>query len=238
MRAVAVDVARRADLPAIDRPGILGAGDEVAGADQFVVAVSLVEGLAGLANAIPVFGRLEHEFVFELVEAPAQPAPEKGHLGPGTAAQARPVGFLRVRHRRVLRVDAAVDEADDDAVAVQSLGAAQATVRIEQSQEAGTEIGRQRPDLVLPDVQDLRHVFEFVRLGGGHFRRKPVEAVKITVDLAGIGRGLHEELVLFGAQLFCVTRDRGTGLVETRARGLLRRHGRRGLVQRGVIHRG
>jgi len=127
---------------------------------------------------------------------------------------------------RVLRVDAAVDEADDDAVTIQSFRAPQSAVRVEQPQETGTEIGRQRPDLVFPDVQHLGHVLELVRLRRGHLGRKAVEAVTIAVELPGVGCGTREERVLLCAELFGVSRDRGAGLVETRLRRLS--HGRHG----------
>ena len=186
VRAVAVHVARRANLARVDRPGILGAADEPACADQLVVAVGLVETLARFADAVPVLRRLEDELVFHFVVAAAQPAPEKRNVGPGAAARARPVGFLRVRQGGMFGVDAAVDETDDDAVAVQSFRAAQSAIRVEEPQETGAEIGRQRPDLVFPDVQDVGHVLELVRLRGSHLRRKAVEAVAIAVDLARI----------------------------------------------------
>ena len=77
VRTMPVDVSRRANLARIDWPGILGAGDEIAGTDQLVIAVGLVEILARLADTDPVFRRLENELVVLLIEAAAQPAPEK-----------------------------------------------------------------------------------------------------------------------------------------------------------------
>ncbi len=131
MRAVAVYVARRPNLARIDRPGVLGAGDEIAGADQLVVAVGLVEALAGLADAVPVFRWLEDQLVFLLVEAAAQPAPEKRYLGPGAAAQAGSIGFLCVREGGVFGIDSAIDKANDNAIPVQPLGSAQSAVSVE-----------------------------------------------------------------------------------------------------------
>ncbi len=138
----------------------------------------------------------------------------------------------------MFRVDAAVDKADDDAVPIQAPGSAQSAVCIKQPEEVRAEIGCQRPDFVFPDVQDLRHVFEFVRLRGAHLGRESVEAIAVAVDLLRVGRGLHEQLLLLGAKPVGITLDCGTGFVETHSRRLLHGQGRGGLPQRGVIFRG
>ena len=135
----------------------------------------------------------------------------------------------------MLRVDSTVDEGDNDSVPVQPFGSAQPDVGLKQAEEARAEIGCQRPDLVFPDMQDLRHVLEPVRLRGGHLGRKPVEAVAVAVDLLRVGRSEREQCFLLGAQPRGVTLDCRTGFVEPYTRQFLHGHRRAGLAQRRVI---
>jgi len=48
---------------------------------------------------------------------------------------------------------------------------------------------RHRSDFVLPDIEDFRVVFEFLRLRNAHPRGKTVQAVAEVVDFLRTGAG-------------------------------------------------
>ncbi len=162
MSAVTVDVPGRADFTPVDRPAGLGSGNEPAGTDKLVVAIGLGEALASLADAVPVFGRIEFENIVTPLKAVTQPATQEGILGPIAVADARPIRPTSFVESRVFWIDAAVDDADDQAFTVQSEFPAQPTIVIEQFEEVEAEIGRQRPDLVLPDFENFRQIGKLV----------------------------------------------------------------------------
>ena len=135
MRAVTIGVTRGTDLALINGPTGVGAIDEPARADQLVVAVRFLKLLTGLAGAVPVRGRLEQHDVFFVVIAAAEPAAQQRVLGPVAAARPRPVGRLGVLQRRVFGRNAAVDDADNDVLAVEPGRAAQAAVAIKKDPE-------------------------------------------------------------------------------------------------------
>jgi len=119
----------------VQRAGVLCTGNEKASADELVVAVGVFELFANLAAAVPVLRRLEHQDVVALLEAPAKPLAEQRILRPVTLAQARPVRLPCVFERRMLRVDAAIDKADDDALAIEAERTAEPDVGVKEAQE-------------------------------------------------------------------------------------------------------
>ncbi len=114
----------------------------------------------------------------------------------------------------MLRRDAAVDDADDDAFPVQPARAAQAHLAFKQAKKPGAEIRGQRPDLVLPHLQHLGLVLEFQRLGGGHGGREAVQAVAIAVDLLRPRPQPRQNPVLLLHELRGIALDAGRVPVE------------------------
>ncbi len=218
MSAVTVHIPRRSNFTGVDRARILRAVDEIAGTDQLVVTECVFKLLTALADAVPVLRRLEHQYVFELLESSAQPSAEQGILCPVTLTQLRPVGLARVAQRRVLGIDAAVNDPDDDVFAVQPSRAAKAAVIVEQPEEIETGPGRKRAHLVFPDMQDLRKALQLVRLGGVHFRGKTVETVLVAIDQIGPGTGTSEDPVLLLGQACRITLNKTIGLVHADTR--------------------
>ena len=202
MRAVSVRIAGRANLAIVDRSRGKRAVDEPPGADHLAVAIGRLEVLAGDAGSAPVFGRVEGCHVRQLAIAPTQPATENRCLAPAGPARARPVGFAGVEQRRMLWRHATVDDADDDAVTVETGGRAQPTVCIEQLQERQALSYRHRANFVFPDVQDLGEILELLRLCRGHARGKPVQGVPVAVDFFRTRSGLREDAVLRNLE-FC-----------------------------------
>ena len=117
------------------------------------------------------------------------------------------VRLLRVLQGRVLRVDTRIDHADHDVLAGQPQAAAQAVVAVIEPEEFGTEIGRERPDLVLPDGKDLGHVLELVGGPGRHLGREAVEAESIAVDQVRARAGLRNDRPLFHVEFPRVVLD-------------------------------
>ncbi len=217
MGAVSVDVSRRKYFTGIDRTGRLRAVHEKTRTDQLVVTVGVDKLRPGLAYAVPVLRWLvEDQFVFHPVVTPAQPAAEERHFRPGALAKFRTIGLARVLHGRVLRRNAAVDNADDDAVAAQSERAAQAIARIEQLEEVGTEVGRQRANLVFPDTQDLLHVFGLDGLRGRHARSKTVQRIAIAVNRLDVRADTQDDFCLLRCDLLNMRFDERAVLVELR----------------------
>ena len=127
------------------------------------------------------------------------------------------VGFARIVKRRVLRRDAAVDEADDDAITVQPLNAAQPLFAIEQLEKSRAVTSGERADLVFPDVQDFGQVFEFLCLRRRHARGETVDAVLVAVDRLCIRPDPGQHALLGLDQARCILFDCGTAAIDTGA---------------------
>ncbi len=92
----------------------------------------------------------------------------------------------------MLRGDTAVDKRNDDVLAVQALGAAQAPVGIEKLQEIEAVRRCQRPDFVFPDTQNARRALKFMGQGRVHPGGEPVEAVLVAMHQLRTGTGLRK----------------------------------------------
>ena len=121
VRTMPVDVSRRADFAFVDGTRFECTIDEPAGTDQLVVAVRINEPVTGLARAVPGLRRFVRDDVRRPAVTATQPATEQRRFTPAGAAQLRAVRLAGVGECRVLGRDAAVDEADDDVLAVQAL---------------------------------------------------------------------------------------------------------------------
>src|SRR5690606_26182428 len=182
MRPVAVDIPGGEDLAVVYRAARFRAVREPARADELVVAAVGGELLSFLADAVPFHRRIEHERVLELVVAPAKPFAEDRVLCPETAAGTRAIGFPRVGERGMLRRNAAVDDRDHDALAIETGSSPEPDVPLEQAEELRAVTRAERAHFVLPDTQDFRLVLELVCLGGSHAGSETVHAVTVAVD--------------------------------------------------------
>ena len=207
------------NLILVERAGLKGSVDEPARADELVVAVGLGETVAALTGAVPVLGRIEDDDLWQLLVAPAEPSAEQRRFTPAAATGARLVGFARVAQGRVSGRDAAVDDADDDAIAVQAFDAAQAAVGIEQAQECRAVARRHRPHFVFPDCRDFRQVLELLGLRRTHAGGETVDAEAIAVDLARPWPGFGQDAALFFVQPRHVCLDVRAAAVELHAGG-------------------
>ncbi len=237
MRTVTVGVAGRTELARVDRAGGLGAFDEPADTNKFVVAVARVESLAGLTATVPVFGCIEFDNVGFVVEAAAQPLAEQCRRRPLAFAETRPVGPARVLQGRVFRRNAAVDDTDNEPFAIEPLCAAETGVAIEQFEKVETADGSQRTDFVLPDTGDLRLRSEFLGLRGVHDRRESVETVFVAVDALDARARFCENGQLLVFELRGVRAHRGAVLLQPRRPRSARRKfvRRRGLLTESCV---
>ena len=182
--------------------------------DKLVVAIGLCKLRPCFTNAVPVCRRVEDQHVLHLVVTLAQPPAEQRGLRPGALTQARPIGFACVLQCRVLRRDTAVDDADDYAVAVETLGTTQASRRIEQPEGIGTEIRRKRAYLVFPYAQHFWHMFDLIGLCRCHARGEAVDGVTVTVNRLDVRTGAPDYFCLFSFQTQNMRLDRCIVLVE------------------------
>jgi len=134
----------------------------------------------------------------------------------------------------MVRRDAAVDDADDDALAAQLEVGTQAPHGILQAEERGAVVGPQILVRVLPDALDLGALRETRYLPGRQPRRKPVDGVTVAVDLRIRGADAAEQPIVRLLERFSVgVGRRGTRRLRLLARLLARELHRHVLVARG-----
>ena len=183
MRTVTVNVERRNSFVSIDRVGCLRAFDEIACADQFVIAVLFRKTITCLAGTVPIFRRLEIKYVILLVEAITQPTAKQAGPCPAVLAKPRSVRFSSLTQRRMVYRDTAVYHTNDDALAIKAERTSQAAVPIEEAKKPRAISRSKRPDFVFPYFQYAIVAAQFVGLYRRHARGKTVQAVSIAVDL-------------------------------------------------------
>ena len=215
MCSVAIGIPRRANFTDIDGAGLDRPVDEPARADQLVIAVGFLELLAGLAGTIPEFGLLEDRHVGELAKASTQPASQQRRFAPAAATGPGSIRLAGILKRRMFGRHAAVDDADDYTIAVKTFGAPQTNFCIEEFEKGRAVAQCHRTNLVFPDIEYLGEIFEFVRLGRAHARRKAIESVLIAVYFLNARAGLTQHLVLFVRELTSVRVELRAGLVKT-----------------------
>ena len=184
MCAMSVRIACRENFAVVDRTRGFCAGHEIARTYELVVTGRVFKIFSGNAGAVPVNRWFEDQYIFALLEAPAEPLPKEGIFGPVTLALAGLVCF-GVLERRMLGRDAAIDDADDNVFTVEARRAAQPFVAGKKLKKIKAIVSRERADFIFPDVQYLRQAFEFVRLCGMHFGCETVQTEAKTVNELG-----------------------------------------------------
>ena len=156
VRAVAVGVFRRAELAGVEL--VLreeAVRDRSARRRSCCCSGVGSKPFAGLAGAREADRRVVDEPVGGLWRYRVQSQRPSNEVLAHSLRHARGVAVLRVEQRRMIRRDAAVDDADDDVLAAQLEIGAQAADRILQAEEGRAVVGVQVLVRVLPDALDL-----------------------------------------------------------------------------------
>ena len=205
MCPVAIGVARR-DVVLADDAVLPEPVEEVARADQLVVAVAGLPALAGLADAVPGGWR-------GVIDAMA------------IGRVAVPVlEVVLIREARMLGPDPGVDDADDDILAGQPGIGPQAAVRVVQTEERAAVVGGLVVQAVRRDRGHARGVEQLRGLLAGQDGREAVDGIGVAVDLLGLGgadRG--EQVILALPGVLDVALDLGAVRIELGAAGRLGR---------------